>query len=86
MQQPSTLRLIRNAAALAAASPPLLFSDWYNAEWLKRNGSDWLRCDLIPVAVKSALCPDTGVKASWRRLSCGRTSLPLPLSCDETAC
>jgi hypothetical protein len=28
MPQPSTLRLILNAAALAAASPTLLFSDW----------------------------------------------------------
>jgi hypothetical protein len=28
MPQPSTLRFIRNAAALAAASPTLLFSDW----------------------------------------------------------
>jgi hypothetical protein len=28
MPQPSTLRLIRNAAALVAASPTLLFSDW----------------------------------------------------------
>ena len=28
MPQPSTLRLIRNAAALAAASPTLFFSDW----------------------------------------------------------
>jgi hypothetical protein len=28
MPHPSTLRLILNAAALAAASPTLLFSDW----------------------------------------------------------
>ena len=28
MTQPSTLRLILNAAALVAASPTLLFSDW----------------------------------------------------------
>jgi hypothetical protein len=29
--QPSMSRLIRNAAALSAASPTLLFSDWKNA-------------------------------------------------------
>ena len=40
MPQPSTSRLIRIAAALAAACPTLLFSDWYNAERLKRNESD----------------------------------------------
>ena len=28
LEQPSTLRLILKAAALAAASPTLLFSDW----------------------------------------------------------
>jgi len=54
MPQPSTLRLIRNAAALAAASSTLLFSDWKNAARLKRNESDWLRCDGTPVAVKCA--------------------------------
>jgi hypothetical protein len=54
MPQPSTLRLIRNAAALAAASPTLLVSDWKNATRLKRNESDWLRCDGTPVAVKCA--------------------------------
>jgi hypothetical protein len=54
MPQPSTLRLIRNAAALAAASPTLLFSDWKNATRLKRKESDWLRCDGTPVAVKCA--------------------------------
>jgi hypothetical protein len=32
----------------------LLFSDWSNAARLKRNESDWLRCDDIPVAVKCA--------------------------------
>ena len=52
MPQPSTLRLIRNAAALAAASPTLLFNDWKHAACLKRNESDWLRCDGTPVAVK----------------------------------
>jgi hypothetical protein len=36
--------MILNAAALAAASPTLLFSDWYNAARLKRNESEWLRC------------------------------------------
>ena len=39
---PNPLRLIRNAAALAAASPTLLFSDWKNAARLKRNESDLL--------------------------------------------
>ena len=54
MPQPSTLRLILNATALAsaAASPTLLFSDWLNAARLKRNESEWLRCDDIPPAVK----------------------------------
>jgi len=33
--QPLTLRLIRNAASLTAASPTLLFSDWKNAARLK---------------------------------------------------
>ena len=43
-RQPSRkLRLILNAAALAAASPTLLLSDWYNAARLYRNESDWLR-------------------------------------------
>jgi hypothetical protein len=37
MPQTSTLRLIRNAAALAAVSPTLLFNDWKNAARLKRN-------------------------------------------------
>jgi hypothetical protein len=54
MPQPSTLRLILNAAALAVVSPTLLFSDWQNAARLKRNESDWLRCDDIPAAVKCA--------------------------------
>ena len=54
MPQPSTLMLIRNAAAFAAASPTLLFSNWKNAARLKRNESDWLRRDGIPVAVKCA--------------------------------
>jgi hypothetical protein len=43
MPRPSTFRLIRNAAALAAASPTLLLSDWKNDARLKRNESDWLR-------------------------------------------
>jgi hypothetical protein len=42
MPQPSTLRLICNAAA---ASPTLLFNDWQDAARLKRNESHWLRCD-----------------------------------------
>ena len=46
------LRLILNAAALAAASPTLLFSDWKNAARLDRNESDWLLC--TPVAAKRA--------------------------------
>ena len=54
MLQPWTLRLIRNAAALAAASSTLLFSDWKNAARLKRNESNWLHCDDIPAAVKCA--------------------------------
>ena len=54
MPQPTTLRLILNAAALAAARPTLLFSDWKNAARLFRNKSDWLRCDGLPVAVKCA--------------------------------
>jgi hypothetical protein len=54
MTQPSTLRLIRNTAALAAASPTWIFSGWWNAACLKRNDSDWLRCDDIPAAVKCA--------------------------------
>jgi hypothetical protein len=54
MPQPSTLRLIRNAAALAAASPTWIFSGWWNAARLKRNEYDWLRCDDIPAAVKCA--------------------------------
>ena len=54
MPQTSTLRLIRNAAALAAVSPTLLFNDWKNAARLKRNESDWLRCDGTLVAVKCA--------------------------------
>jgi hypothetical protein len=37
------VRLIRNAAALVAASQTLLFNDWKNAARLKRNESDWLR-------------------------------------------
>jgi hypothetical protein len=54
-RQPSRkLRLILNAAALAAASQTLLLSDWYNAARLYRNESDWFRCDGIPVAVKCA--------------------------------
>jgi hypothetical protein len=48
------IEVILNAAALAAASPTLLFSDWENAARLKRNESDWLRCDYIPAAVKCA--------------------------------
>jgi hypothetical protein len=40
MPQSSTLRLIRNAAALAAASRTLLFSDRQNAARLKRNESE----------------------------------------------
>jgi hypothetical protein len=39
------LRLIRNAATFAAASPILLFNPWKNAARLKRNESDLLRCD-----------------------------------------
>jgi hypothetical protein len=39
---------------LAAASPTLLFSDWKNAARLKRNESNWLRCDGTPVALKCA--------------------------------
>jgi hypothetical protein len=54
MPQPSTLRLILNAAALAAASPIMLFSVWQNAAPLKQNESDWLRCDDITAAVKCA--------------------------------
>jgi hypothetical protein len=54
MPQPSTLRLIRNAAALAAASPTLHFNHWKNAARLKRNESDWLHCNGTPVAVKCA--------------------------------
>jgi hypothetical protein len=50
MPQPWTLRLIRNAAALAAARPTLLFNDWKNSALLKRNESDWLRCDGTQVA------------------------------------
>ena len=51
--QPRILRLILNAAALAA-SPTLLFRPWQNAARLKRNESDWLHFDGIPVAVKCA--------------------------------
>jgi hypothetical protein len=40
MLQPWTLRLILNAAALAAASPTLLFRPWKNAARLNRNDSD----------------------------------------------
>ena len=40
MLQPWTLRLILNAAALAAASPTLLFRPWQNAARLNRNDSD----------------------------------------------
>ena len=54
MPQPSTSRLIRIAAALAAASPSLLFSDWKNPPRLKRKESDWLRCDGTQVEVKCA--------------------------------
>ena len=50
MPEPPTLRLILNAAALAAASPTLIFNDWKNAARLKRNESDWLICDGTPVA------------------------------------
>ena len=42
MPQPSTLMLIRNAAAFAAASPTLLFNDSKTAARLKRNESDSL--------------------------------------------
>ena len=45
LPQPSILRLIRNAAAFAAASPTLFFNEWKNAARLKRNESDWLRSD-----------------------------------------
>jgi hypothetical protein len=54
MPRPSTLRLIRNTAALAAASPTLLFNDWKNAARWKWNESVWFRCDGTPVAVKCA--------------------------------
>ena len=55
MLHPSMLRLIRNAAALAAASPTLLFSDWKNAARLNRNAlSDWWFCDGSPVALTCA--------------------------------
>ena len=52
--QPWILRFIFKAAALAAASPTWIFSGWWNAACLKRNDSDWLRCDGTPVAVKCA--------------------------------
>jgi hypothetical protein len=48
LPRPSTLRLIRNAADLAASSPTLLFNDCKNA------ARYWLRCDGTPVAVKCA--------------------------------
>jgi hypothetical protein len=41
MPQPWILRLILNAAALEAARPVLLFSDWRKAARFKRNASVW---------------------------------------------
>jgi hypothetical protein len=52
--KPSILRLILNAAGLAAASPTLLFKNRKNAARLYRNESDWLPCDGMPVALKCA--------------------------------
>ena len=61
------LRLIRNAVAFAAASPTLLFNDWKNAAHLKRNESDWVRCDGTPVAVKCASVSRCGPVRKRRR-------------------
>jgi peptidoglycan biosynthesis protein MviN/MurJ (putative lipid II flippase) len=56
MSQPWTLRLTLKAAALAAASPTLLFSPLQNAWCLNQSASELLVCDdiqvLSPVAVK----------------------------------
>ena len=45
MPRPSTWRLIRNAAALAAASLTLLFNDWKNAA---RFNIIFVHCDGTP--------------------------------------
>jgi hypothetical protein len=55
MPQPSILRLIHNAAALAAASLTLLFNDGKNAARLKRNESDWLRWEKRNVLIVRVL-------------------------------
>ena len=60
--QPSMLRLIRNAAALAAASPTWLLSGWSNAARLKRNMSELLGCDGTPVAVSAPRSPGGAVE------------------------
>ncbi len=54
MPQPWTLRLILNDAALAAASPTLLFRPLKNAARLNRSASELLVCDDIPAAVMCA--------------------------------
>jgi hypothetical protein len=51
---PCVLRLIRNAAALAAARPTLSSSTTGRMPRLNRNDSDEFCCDGIPVAVKCA--------------------------------
>ena len=60
MPQPWTMRLILNAAALAAGSPTLLFRPWQNAARLNRSASELFKlvCDDIPAAVKctGAVC------------------------------
>jgi len=73
MPQPWTLRLILSAAALVAVSPTLLFSDWLNAARLKRNESDWLRCDDIPAAVKCASVSRWAYRKKRRKIrrACG---------------
>ena len=80
------LGLILNAAALAAASPTLLFSDWKNAARLDRNESDWLLC--TPVAAKRASQwqrsgprlpgANGGRKCSWRCTTSRTFSLRRP--------
>ena len=70
----STLMLIRNAAALAAASSTLLFSDWKNAARLKRNESDWLRCDGKPVASKCASVSRWACRAITKLFALGEDS------------
>ena len=65
-RQGSGHKFIRNAAALAAARPTLLFNDWKNAARLNRNDSDEFCCDGIPVAVKCASVSLWACRGRWQ--------------------